>query len=60
MIEIKNDWYLVKAQRSEFKENGDFYFIAYYSNGIDERSIRFKLGKDIPTMIDYEQRTTLF
>jgi hypothetical protein len=54
MIEIKNDWYLVKAERSEFKENGMVYFIAYYSNGLDERSIRFKLGSNIPTMIDYE------
>lgn len=60
MIEIKNDWYLIKAERSEFKENGNVYIIAYYSNGLEERSRRFIIGSFIPTMIDYEQGTTLF
>jgi hypothetical protein len=60
MIEIKNDWYLIKAERAEFKENGNIYIIAYYSNGLEERYRRFIIGSFIPTMIDYEQGTTLF
>jgi len=60
MIEIKNDWFLIKAERSEFKENGNVYMIAYYSNGLEERYRRFITGSSIPTIIDYEQGTTLF
>jgi hypothetical protein len=60
MIEIKNDWYLIKAERSEFKLNGNVEWVAYYSNGLEERYKRFEIGSFIPTMIDYEQGTTLF
>jgi|688.fasta_scaffold99016_2 hypothetical protein len=60
MIKIKNDWFLIKAERAEFKENGNVYIIAYYSNGLEERYRRFITGSSIPTMIDYEQGTTLF
>jgi len=59
-MESKNDWFLIKAERSEFKENGNVYMIAYYSNGLEERYRRFITGSSIPTIIDYEQGTTLF
>lgn len=59
-MKSKNDWFFVRAERAEFKENGDVYIIAYYSNGLEERYRRFVTGVSIPTIIEHEQGTTLF
>jgi hypothetical protein len=60
MTEIKNDWYLIKAEKSDFIQNGNLHWVAYYTNGLIERQKHFLIGSYIPTMINYEQGTTLF
>jgi hypothetical protein len=60
MIEIKNDWYLVRVEKSNFIQSGNVHLVAYYTNGLIERQKLFSIGSCIPTMIDYEQGTTLF
>jgi len=59
-MESKNDWYLISVSRSDFKQNGVIYMIAYYTNGLIERQKSIKMGEFIPTIIEHEQGTTIF
>ena len=59
-MESKNDWYLISVSRSDFKQSGTIWMVAYYSNGLIERQRSFKMGEFIPTIIEHEQGTTIF
>lgn len=51
-MESKNDWYLISVSRSDFKQSGNIWMVAYYSNGLIERQRSFKMGEFIPTILD--------
>ena len=59
-MESKNDWYLISVSKSDYRMNGDVYMQANYTNGLLERTKLFKIGDFIPTIITYEQGTTIF
>lgn len=51
-MESKNDWYLISVSRSDFKQNGSIWMVAYYSNGLKEKQKSYKMGEFIPTILD--------
>ena len=51
-MQSKNDWYLISVCRSDFKQGGIIWMVAYYSNGLTERQRSFKMGEFIPTILD--------
>jgi len=53
-MELKNDWYLLKVERSNYMETGFCIVICTYSNGLYEREKYVKYGEDIKTYISYE------
>jgi hypothetical protein len=54
MIEIKNDWYLVRTiEKVEIREK--IFYVCIYSNGLIEKEFLREFGKDIPTILTIER-----
>jgi hypothetical protein len=53
-MECKNDWYLLKVERLNYRKTGLCIAICTYSNGLFEREKYVKYGEDIKTCISHE------
>jgi hypothetical protein len=54
MIEIKNEWYLVKITEKLEIDKKHFY-VCVYCNGLIEKEFLREFGKDIPSILTIER-----
>ena len=52
-MESKNDYYLIDCSKHYIKEFDLTYLLCVYSNGFMERTMEFKYGSEIPTILPY-------
>jgi len=54
IMKSENDWYLVRVEKLDYRNTGNLYFIATYSNGLIEEKKFYAIGDNIKTVISNE------
>lgn len=57
-MKSENDYYLIQCTKHYVKEMDLSYLVCVYSNGFKERSMEFKFGQEIPTILPYNFTTS--